>query len=366
MRIADDSSFQALAAQFLRKQIKQLAAQDEGIREGIDLEFVHRARVATRRLRAGLKFFDECFDARSGKRWRREIRRLTRELGDARDKDVQIEYVRGALAEIHQPQYVPGIARLLVTFEHQRESAQVRVLKALDRFRASRTAEEIAAAIKPMTVRESAGPSECVLKRAEEQIVAGVDDLLSYETSLADAADQQQHHAMRIAAKRLRYAMEICRGAYADRLDPFLASVKEIQGLLGEIHDRDVWGAQLDALLADQRDLLDSTYGHDKPLERIKPGIEHLRQERARDRDRLFDQLAGYWQKLRKENLWENLVQAVRSRKPPPSPPADKDNSSAKKDNSPAEHGKSPAERGNGHVSQAKAADVRGKPATKQ
>jgi len=134
---------------------------------------------------------------------------------------------------------------------------------------------------------------------------------------------------MRIAAKRLRYTMEICRGAYAGRIDPFLASVKEVQGLLGEIHDRDVWGAHLDALLADERDQLGSTYGHDKPLERIKPGIEHLRRERACDRQRLFDQLAGYWQNLRGENLWEKLAQVVRSRKPPPSPPADNGNGQA-------------------------------------
>ena len=329
MRIADDSSFQILAAQFLRKQLKQLAAQDEGIREGTDLEYVHRARVATRRLRAGMKFFDECFDARCGKRWRREIRRLTTELGDARDKDVQIEYVRSALAEIHEPQYVPGIARLLVTFEHQREALQVRVLRALNRFRESRTAEEISAAIKPMASRQSTDPSECVLKRAEEQIVSRLDELLSYQSSLANAAAQEQHHAMRIAAKRLRYTMEICRSAYAGRLDPFLTSVKEVQGLLGEIHDRDVWGAQLDALLADERDQLGATYGHDKPLERIKPGIEHLRRERAYDRQRLFEQLAGFWEMLGRENLWENLLQAVHSRQPPPSPPTDNSNGHA-------------------------------------
>jgi CHAD domain-containing protein len=322
MGIADDTSFQALAVQFLKKQLKQLAAQEEGIREGIDLEYVHRARVAMRRLRAGMKFFDECFDARAGKRWRREIRRLAQELGDARDKDVQIEYVRGALAEIHEPQYVPGIARLLVTFEHQRESVQVRVLKALDRFRQSRTAEEISATIKPMAGHETVEPSEFVLRRAEEQIVSRLEELLAFESSLADASDQQQHHAMRIAAKRLRYTMEICRGAFAGKLDPLLAPIKEIQSLLGEIHDRDVWGVQLDALLAEEREQLGTIYGHDKPLERIKPGIEHLRRERAADRCRLFDQLAGYWQQLRRENLWENLVQVVRTRRPSDPPAA--------------------------------------------
>ena len=63
-----------------------------------DIEYVHRARVASRRLRAALAMFRDGFDAQTWKRWRKQVQRLTGGLGEARDKDVQIEFVRGVLA----------------------------------------------------------------------------------------------------------------------------------------------------------------------------------------------------------------------------------------------------------------------------
>ena len=92
-----DDSWRLLAAWYLRRQVKQLAGQLDGVRRGEDIEFVHRARVASRRLRAALKVFADCFPAGSFKtrrketcgpgnlkRWRKAIRRLTKGLGDAR------------------------------------------------------------------------------------------------------------------------------------------------------------------------------------------------------------------------------------------------------------------------------------------
>ena len=85
-----DRSYPFLAAQYVRRQVKQLVEQFDGVRAAEDIEFIHRARVASRRLRAALKMFSDCFDAKALKRWQKQIRRITEGLGDARDKDVQI------------------------------------------------------------------------------------------------------------------------------------------------------------------------------------------------------------------------------------------------------------------------------------
>ncbi|MFQ6042085.1 MAG: CHAD domain-containing protein, partial [Candidatus Poribacteria bacterium] len=58
--------------------------------EADDIEYVHRMRVASRRLRSGFALFEECFPPKRLKRWRKQIRRVTRALGDARYTDVQI------------------------------------------------------------------------------------------------------------------------------------------------------------------------------------------------------------------------------------------------------------------------------------
>ena len=82
---AMDRTYQFLAAQYIRRQAKQLAEQFDGIRGAEDVEFIHRARVASRRLRAALKMFSDCFDAKKMKRWRKQIRGITEGLGEARD-----------------------------------------------------------------------------------------------------------------------------------------------------------------------------------------------------------------------------------------------------------------------------------------
>ena len=92
-----DESYRFLAAKYVRRQAKQLAEQLEGVRAAEDVEFVHRARVASRRLRAAMRMFRDCFDAQQWKRWRRHLRRVTAGMGDARDKDVQIVFLHEVL-----------------------------------------------------------------------------------------------------------------------------------------------------------------------------------------------------------------------------------------------------------------------------
>lgn len=47
-------------------------------------------------------------------------------------------------------------------------------------------------------------------------------------------------HMLRISAKKLRYTLELFEPCYGDTLDPFIASIKDLQEILGDIHDCDV------------------------------------------------------------------------------------------------------------------------------
>jgi hypothetical protein len=47
-------------------------------------------------------------------------------------------------------------------------------------------------------------------------------------------------HELRIAAKRLRYSMEFFESCYGKRLARYLDSIRELQELLGNVHDCDV------------------------------------------------------------------------------------------------------------------------------
>jgi CHAD domain-containing protein len=321
MKLALDSTFQGLAARYIRKQIKQLTGQIDGIRKAEDIEFIHRARVATRRLRAGLNFFADCFPSERLKTWRKEIRRLGCSLGEARDQDVQIAFLCDLLSQLQELDYVAGVARVLMRWERRREKLQPKVLRALRGLLDSRILREMLVATKKWrTDGDEDGPwrpGPLLFDRAEEHILSRLDDLRAFEPCLADPQDKPQHHAMRIAAKRLRYTVEVCRPTYAGRLDGVLEAIKQVQSLLGDIHDCDVWMDELEAFSAKQAKRLQTFYGHAGPLGRVKAGIDYLRQERCKRREELFATLTQYWRDLTREGLWDALTRVVRSRGEP-------------------------------------------------
>ena len=332
---AVDESYQLLAARYLRKQTKQLVGQLDGIRESVDIEFVHRGRVASRRLRGALRVFADFVGADQAKRWRKQIRRLTDDLGEARDRDVQIEFLTGVLSGLVEADCYPGIARALARLERQRQRLQPAVVAALDRFESAGTARSVLAlsktALSHLERNGLAATSPYILARSEAAIGAQLETLLSYQASLDDPDDGAGHHRMRIAAKRLRYTMEICKPAHEGRLDPFVDAVKKLQTALGDIHDCDVWNAYLDKVLKRERKRTLACYGHTLPLARLQIGIDHLRRERTETHGLLFCDLSRYWSALKEEKTWEELARTIRSRpghgenaKPPAATPVKK------------------------------------------
>jgi CHAD domain-containing protein len=322
-----DPSYQLLAARYVRRQIKQLVGQFDGIRQAEDIEFVHRARVATRRLRAGLKLFQDCFSGRRAKRWRKEVRRLSRGLADARDKDVQIEFLCGILREIDDARYAPGITRILARWEKDREALQPEVIAAIDRLVGSEALGEMLAVTKAMLVdaekREAGRESPFVFYQTGRYILGRFEELMRFEVCLSRPDDFRQHHAMRIAAKRLRYTIEAAIPGYTGRLDGILAAMKQLQTLLGELHDCDVWIEQLVWLLSEERQRVVAHYGHAGPLARLKVGVDYLQANRRARRVELFAVLVAYWKELADKGIWKQLVDTIRWRDEPAVVPAE-------------------------------------------
>ena len=315
MKNIEMQSYQLLTTRYLRKQAKQLSQQMQGLRESDDIEYVHRARVACRRLRAVLQMSRDCLPRKQFKTWRKEIRKLLKGLGDARDKDVQADFLWRFLADLGDPALLPGIARIVVGLELQREQLQPMVVSAAERAESSGLVSDLLSSSKgtlaelnrksvKLTGRE-------LFCRLEQHITENLDEFQDHEDSLDDPQNEEGHHEMRIAAKQFRYTLEICKPAYAGRLDDYLATVKRIQTLLGDIHDCDVWVEHLAATLGEEGRRLAECYGHNGHLGRLAAGIEYLRGERRTTRGRLFEELAGYWQELRQEAYWESLRELV-------------------------------------------------------
>ncbi len=316
-----DQSYRVLAARSVRRQVKQLTAQIEGIQKADDTEPLHRARVASRRLRQALDVFEDCFAKKRTVAWRKEVRRLGRRLGKARDCDVLIAWLSDQLARLDDRRCVPGVAMVLVRCQRQRDRLQGDVLRSLRRLVARRAIPEMLSATKKLlaatTRKKISENSPVVFKRAAQQIAKRIRALRAFEPCLARPDDVDRHHAMRIAAKRLRYTMELFRPVYAGELDRVLDAVKQVQSLLGEVHDSDVWELELDKMFRKESHRLVRHYRHSGPLAAMTPGFEWLKSECRRRRQVRFATLMEFWREQNEAGLWDELREIIGRRSKP-------------------------------------------------
>lgn len=215
----------------LAAQLHALEAHDPGVRLGDDAEDVHRFRVATRRSRALIRATRPLLgDALAP--LAEELRWLAGLLGPVRDLDVLVAHLERQVATLGGDEPAGGelIAALLV----QRAACRGRLLEALalPRYTALLTAFERAVASVPATNGDAGKVARDGLRRlrkAGEKLGEPTDDEL---------------HALRIKAKRARYAAELA-ALDGDRATArYVESLKDLQ---------DVIGAHQDAVVAEER-----------------------------------------------------------------------------------------------------------------
>ncbi len=313
-----DKSYQRLAYHYIGGQIKKLQREIDGARQAKDIEHIHQSRVASRRLRSALGVFENCFDIKKVKKWRKEIKRLTKSLGPARDADVQIEFLNKVISELDEKETKlhPGIERLLLRIIQNRQTFQNKVIKTIDRLESRAIIADIHSAIeKIMFYLRNENPdvkSKDTFQTTSQHISSKLQELLSHQECLKDHLDKQGHHQLRIAAKRLRYTMEICREPYNGRLNNVIKVAQKLQTLLGDIHDCDVWCNHIDKFLEEELQRTEEYFGYDKPYYLLLPGLEYLQQKLRQKRQQFFEELLVYWKKLCDEKTWDKLISKLK------------------------------------------------------
>ena len=305
-----------LLARRLDSQVRALGKQLTGVRKGRRVECIHQARVASRRARSALGLLTATGAKRKARRWRKQVGRLTRDLGPPRDADVQIAFIRKYCDSLDDEALRPGLERLLLRLRQRREEAQPAVIKAADRAKAGGALDEMTRyAAKVLRRADRCDPTAsnpAVRRSAKENIASHVKKVMAVSPCLNNADDHAGHHAMRIAVKRLRYTMEIYEAAFGKPMTRIISRVKQLQTLLGRVHDCDVWVESLDTFAQAERARIHDHFGHDKPMAALQSGLDHLRADRRALRAKLFARTAKRWQAVAQGGLWNDLKALLR------------------------------------------------------
>jgi len=109
---------------------------------------------------------------------------------------------------------------------------------------------------------EGLEPEAPLRPNAARIVATRLDELLGLAGPALDPAAAEAQHDLRIAAKRLRYVLEITESCFGPEAEAARKAAKQLQAVLGEIHDCDVMlpsAAGIDslrALLQTRRELL--------------------------------------------------------------------------------------------------------------
>jgi CHAD domain-containing protein len=252
-----------------------------------DPENVHQLRVGTRRARAALDIFDCCLPSKVYRTAKKQLRDVRRAAGEARDWDV---FLAALASREHRqnPRHRAGLDLLMGYAFAQRGSAQEHLAAAAgdDPFAFDRFLADTLAA-----VHEPADPGlRTLIDLARPQLASLLREL---EAAAGQDLDNYDHlHQVRIAGKRLRYAMEVFADCFPPSFrDELYPAIEEMQEILGDANDSHVAAGRLETLRNTVRARLPEEWS------RLQAGLEGLlRYHRARlPRER--DRFRAWWQR---------------------------------------------------------------------
>jgi CHAD domain-containing protein len=277
-----------------------------------DPENVHQLRVGTRRAGAAVRIFRACLPDKTRKNLKRTLRAIRRAAGAARDWDVFLLDLQARRKERPAPER-PGLDFLTGFGLSQRQVAQ-KELETAEQEHGNNlgpfTEEAVISVHVPhdgkSTLLDLAMPT---LARLENEL----------ETAAAtDLTDYANLHRVRIAGKRLRYAMEVFADCFGLRFrDEVYPQVEQMQEILGRANDSHVAAGRLAVLRERLRQ------GWPEEWKNLRAGIESLlrmHQRRLPQERRRFLKWWENWQHAEIVELGKRLTETVNeaARRPGP------------------------------------------------
>ena len=220
----------------IRQRLSVLSRSLAGAQKG-DAEQLHQARVATRRLREALPLVAP---GARGRKMERTVRKLTRALGPVRELDVALM----TLDELDASGDIPAaaLARLRQVIRNERQRLHVEMRRVVERVDLDKLKKRAARAANKGSRKPARGRVKDPKRLADAELRAArrAARLRGAIENAAGIYLPDRLHDVRIAVKKLRYALELTNELRGSRATARVRTLKETQDLLGRMNDLEV------------------------------------------------------------------------------------------------------------------------------
>jgi CHAD domain-containing protein len=293
---------------------------------GEDPEGVHAVRVASRRLRAGMATATGYFPQKWYRRLHETARDITGDLGAVRDRDVLLEALANIRSGRLSSQERTALDHLIARVTAERDAARQTLLafvadldmrgiraETQRRFAAPVAKPPLPAAKISRGRKRERNRTQRRATRlrlaadARHALKPRIAELFAFDQVIRDPDRVREHHRARIAAKRLRYTLELFADQFGDAGERAIQEMKELQEELGVIHDIDVRIA-----LIDDEGLRLAPGGGVDP--RLAAGFAKLRERQGKLRGEHHLALVDRWTRLEEAGFRRDLRRLTRKK----------------------------------------------------
>jgi CHAD domain-containing protein len=223
-------------AALLKKRLDSFTKTLPGVEQG-DVSSIHRARVASRRLRELLPTLHVKHPTAVHKLGKR-LRKVTRRLGVIRELDV----LAHLLDELHlsRRERSGAVGRVGMVVAKERDAARKRFAARVPVAEMRRIARKLDRVVADLRDGETTEPTHADRSWRwviEARVARRATHLLSSVNDAGAVYMPERLHAVRIAMKKLRYAAELLAEGGGDAAEAALKQLRRGQELLGQMHD---------------------------------------------------------------------------------------------------------------------------------
>ena len=231
--------------------LRTMRANEFGIKEDIDTEFLHDFRVSVRRTRSALTQIKAVFPADVTNKFKEEFSKIGKATNLLRDLDVYL-LTEGSYKEMLPEDLRTGLDPLFETLTHQREKAHKdcsEFLESGDYKEILRQWEEFlkSPGIRPEEAQDCETP---IIDLAKKHIWKKYCKVIKLGRKIDSRTPSPMLHMLRIECKKLRYLLEFFTSLFPEKeTTVIIKHLKRLQDNLGDFNDLHVQQENLKSFL---------------------------------------------------------------------------------------------------------------------